>query len=337
MKKIFASVLAAVMVLAVASSAMAFSWGPGSGSTAESFSNRYKIEVVKLANETGIIGTNRLIEAPGATAVNNASVYFYIRLIVSGAPSEPDAIQENACADVSFTSLSVMNAGGGYTGGSSNISLASKGNGVYYYNVNTGDFELITGSINNSVFSGAAIEARCLDTATAKVHAKVYSKRPFKVNGTPTEFQAGSYYILVDGDNVMFADKAGATAGNVAGTNCIKFVRNSSSRQVTDVVIMQATSDGNWVDNLYTYLGFRAPDITGGRIYMTDDNIRSAFGFDYKGEASITWNANSSAIILDPVVTVGIPKTGDNAGVIGFALVMLAAIGAAVAVKKVKA
>ena len=75
--------------------------------------------------------------------------------------------------------------------------------------------------------------------------------------------------------------------------------------------------------------------VAAGEVYMTDSNLRTAFGFAYKVSDSITWKANSTPIILDP--TVGIPKTGDNASVIGFAMIMVAAVAAAVAVRKVNA
>ena len=75
--------------------------------------------------------------------------------------------------------------------------------------------------------------------------------------------------------------------------------------------------------------------VAAGEVYMTDSNLRTAFGFAYKVSDSITWKANSTPIILDP--TVGIPKTGDNASVIGFAMIMVAVVAAAVAVRKVNA
>ena len=75
--------------------------------------------------------------------------------------------------------------------------------------------------------------------------------------------------------------------------------------------------------------------VAAGEVYMTDSNLRTAFGFAYKVSDSITWKANSTPIILDS--TVGIPKTGDNASVIGFAMIMVAVVAAAVAVRKVNA
>ena len=70
-------------------------------------------------------------------------------------------------------------------------------------------------------------------------------------------------------------------------------------------------------------------------VYFNDSNMRTAFGFANKVSDSITWKANSTPIILDP--TVCIPKTGDNASVIGFAMIMVAVVAAAVAVRKVNA
>ena len=75
--------------------------------------------------------------------------------------------------------------------------------------------------------------------------------------------------------------------------------------------------------------------VAAGEVYFTDSNLRTAFGFAHKVSDSITWKANSTPIILDH--TVGIPKTGDNASVIGFAMIMVAVVAAAVAVRKVNA
>ncbi len=39
--------------------------------------------------------------------------------------------------------------------------------------------------------------------------------------------------------------------------------------------------------------------VAAGEVYMTDSNLRTAFGFAYKVSDSITWTANSTPIILD--------------------------------------
>ncbi len=68
---------------------------------------------------------------------------------------------------------------------------------------------------------------------------------------------------------------------------------------------------------------------------MTEKNLRTAFGYSYKVTDSVNWTATNYPIIVD--TNVGIPKTGDNASVIGFAMIMVAVVAAAVAVRKVNA
>ena len=315
MKKLFAIVLAVVMVLSVASMAMAFSWAADEGTTAEKFANRYKIEVVKLAKETGSYGSARYVDAPQATAVNGAPVYFAIRLTVAGAEKDPadrDAIQNNAKVDISFTALG--NATLSALSGTYDVDTLT--NGVYYFNTTAGRFDLITAT-------AAAIEADCLDTATAKVYAKAYSERPL----SPI-FETNGYWVVATGGTVTFQDE------KTAPENQVQFSRRSNG-QVTDVKVTVGDSKGNFVYNLYAFLGITPGDIDAGKIFMNNANLRAALGFAYRGESSATWNANSTPIILDPTVT--IPKTGDNASVIGFAMIMVAVVAAAVAVKKVKA
>ncbi len=107
------------------------------------------------------------------------------------------------------------------------------------------------------------------------------------------------------------AEYAGATwAGTQAITNLMAWLDEGNSKTFRDAVAAR-------------------------EVYFTDSNMRTAFGFANKVSDSITWKANSTPIILDP--TVSIPKTGDNASVIGFAMIMVAVVAAAVAVRKVNA
>ncbi|MEA4969381.1 MAG: hypothetical protein VB051_02505 [Candidatus Pelethousia sp.] len=332
MKKFFAAVFSVIMTLTVASGALAaFTWNAAPGATPESFAARYKIEVVKLANESGAIGSTKLIEAPAANAANHASVYFYIRLTVAGAADDiaaADDIQKNARADVSFTALRDFFTDIDELPCVTGIDLSDLDNGVYYFNV-TGQAEdggtpatwflPITGALANSSYSRAAIECRCLDSATAKAYAKVYSKRPFSgklPNGGsgPVPFACGGYWIWVAEDGLIgFADHD--------YKNVLVFTRNKSTGQITQATVGAHNTDANFVVGLYTYLGFAGSDVEAGSIYMTDDNLRAAFGFDYQGESFVTWDASPVAIILDPAI--GIPKTGGSADILGPALLLL--------------
>ena len=114
----------------------------------------------------------------------------------------------------------------------------------------------------------------------------------------------------------------GYYTGQIPGHNRVTW---AGTKAVTDLMA--------WLDegNSKTF----RDAVAAGEVYMTDSNLRTAFGFAYKVSDSITWKANSTPIILD--TTVGIPKTGDNASVIGFAMIMVAVVAAAVAVRKVNA
>ena len=327
MKKIFAIALAVVMVMGIASVAAAFTWSKPAEQNAETFASRYQIDVVKLVNQTGIIGTNSMIADDNATAVNNAPLYFYIKLTVSGASAtNPDAIQQNAKVNISFTSMSRAN--GTALNGVNEFDISDLGNGTYFFNVgNAGAwFEPLTSvNLDNSVFAKAVIEARCLDTDTAKVSAKVYSERPF---GAGNWFQAGDYSVEVTDTTVTFSKTAG---------EYVRFVRNSDG--LVTSVDTNLTNPQDLI-TLYAWLNNGDADsikaaIANKEMYMTNANLHAAFGFAYSQSDSATWKANSTPIILDP--TVSIPKTGDNASVIGFAMIMVAVVAAAVAVRKVNA
>ena len=330
MKKIFAIALAVVMVLSIASVASAFVWDKPADQTAETFASRYQIDVVKLVNQTGIIGTNSMIADDNATAVNNAPVYFYIKLTVSGASAtDPDAIQQNAKVDINFTSLESVASSSNVVPlpASQTINISGLTNGSYFCNITTGTsnwFEPLTNAaMDNSVFANAVIEARCLDTDTAKVTAKVYSNRPL----TPA-FKYGDYEInkkenkvffkLIENDHYAFFILG-------EGDKVLDYEnRDMSHKELNDLFRFLDAGDVE---------AFEAAMDEG--VYMTDTNLRNAFGFAYSQSDSATWAANSTPIILDP--TVSIPKTGDNASVIGFAMIMVAVVAAAVAVRKVNA
>ena len=330
MKKIFAIALAVVMVLSIASVASAFVWDKPADQTAETFASRYQIDVVKLVNQTGIIGTNSMIADDNATAVNNAPVYFYIKLTVSGASAtDPDAIQQNAKVDINFTSLESVTSSSAVVPlpASQTINISGLTNGSYFCNITTGTanwFEPLTNAaMDNSVFANAVIEARCLDTATAKVTAKVYSNRPL----TPA-FQYGDYEINKKDGKVFFK--------LIENGHYAAFILNGDDK-VTSYAKESMTHKE--LNDLFRFLdagdveAFEAAMDEG--VYMTDANLRAAFGFAYSQSDSATWAANSTPIILDP--TVSIPKTGDNASAIGFAMIMVAVVAAAVAVRKVNA
>ena len=320
MKKIFAIALAVVMVLSIASVASAFEWGPGAATTNDNFGIQVSVE--KYALNTGVYSWN-YVEDTNITAANGADVYYVVKATYTKDIDPADAVN----LKVDFEGIQGKDF--------SRIVGGQKGE-TYYYNGNTGKWNLATA---NTKIDDIVIRARCFDTSSAAITVEATSSRDL------TEvFSWGGYYVLKydDGSKVLFfeaesdADWAYAHAFNPndatqwAG-NWVCFNLNGDGL----VVSVDAKNDGQYVTKLYSDLGFTYADVAADKIYMNDANLRSAFGFSYKVTDSVNWTATNYPIIVD--TNVGIPKTGDNASVIGFAMIMVAVVAAAVAVRKVNA
>ena len=320
MKKIFAIALAVVMVLSIASVASAFEWGPGAATTNDNFGIQVSVE--KYALNTGVYSWN-YVEDTNITAANGADVYYVVKATFTKDIDPADEVN----LKVDFEGIQGED--------DSRFADGKKGE-TYYYNGNTGKWNLATAKTK---IDDIVIRARCFDTSSAAITVEATSSRDL------TEvFSWGGYYVLKydDGSKVLFfeaesdADWAYAHAFNPndatqwAG-NWVCFNLNGDGL----VVSVDAKNDGQYVTKLYSDLGFTYADVAADKIYMNDANLRSAFGFSYKVTDSVNWTATNYPIIVD--TNVGIPKTGDNASVIGFAMIMVAVVAAAVAVRKVNA
>ena len=325
MKKIFAIALAVVMVLSIASVASAFVWTkPADTTTADNFG--YSIDVIKFTRSTGELGSSYFNADDAATAVNGADVYFAIKLVVNN-PST--AVKKVAAAKVNVTAID------GWAKNEYTPTVKNLADGVYYFGTD-GEFHTIdwfkANALNmNHTAETPVFAARCLDTDTAKVAAKVYSKiNLWKTYQAPAMLEVGDYKVTFN--------KTPKAVGfyTAAGAHIVNFYLNDDGL----VTKVETGAAANELVKLYQWLNAGDADsieaaIDNKEMYMTDDNLLAAFGFNYSQSDSITWNANSTPIILDP--TVSIPKTGDNASVIGFAMIMVAVVAAAVAVRKVNA
>ena len=328
MKKIFAIALAVVMVLSIASVAGAFNW---SKPAAPSEPFGYSVDVIKFTRSTGELGSSYFNADDAATAVNGADVYYAIKLVVPDLAAD-NKVRENAKVSVSITALDGVKD-------MPATSLANSSAGIYYYGNINGQYafysieEFKQNALGmNHTAETPVFAARCLDTATAKVSAKVTSKPDLWATYTiNNRLSVGGFKVFFNKD----AKAIGFCADD--GSRIVDFYLNGDGL-VTEADIY-ARND-NKLFELYRWLNNGDAQaieaaINNKEMYMTDDNLLAAFGFNYKVEDSVTWNANSTPIILDP--TVSIPKTGDNASVIGFAMIMVAVVAAAVAVRKVNA
>ena len=319
MKKIFAIALAVVMVLSIASVAGAL-WEKPASEEVTNANFGYSIDVIKYTRMNGQIGTYSMEANDAATAVNNAAVYFAIKLDVTD-----DEYAENTTITISSSGLKI---------GFDDLDVdVPAGTGVFYLVKSAGEyvFEKVENMGNKTPF----IETTCLDTDTAKVTAKVTAERPLdKTSGNDkpdSPFTWEGYTVE------YYANR------NKSGLDNIAFVKDNMwiiFAINSDGVVSRIGDSGNFGGtsfeyDLYTKLGITPAALEAGDIYMTKTNLLGFFGFSFKSTDTATWDANSTPIILDP--TVSIPKTGDNASVIGFAMIMVAVVAAAVAVRKVNA
>lgn len=336
MKKLLSIVLAVVMVLGVTASAMAFNWSKPASADATKFG--FEIDVIKFTRSTAGLGSSQFNKDDNATAVNGADVYYAIKLVVDDPDDDVDAVVES---EVTFTAVA---PGGKIT--ITNADLKGIPDGVYYLDVSgtiagSPRFLPIEAFIQNTTLNKVAetpvISGTCGDTETAKVTAKVTAKSPIP---TKTDIKIDDYQIQIKNTQAKSGDVIFKKASD--GSTIATFKRNTKGL-VTEV--QYEIGKQQEVFELYKWLDEDSSDaiynaIKNKELYMTDDNLRAAFGFNYKSSDSVTWKANSTPIILDPnagTAGIGIPKTGDASSAVGFAMLMVAIVAAAVAVKKVKA
>ena len=308
MKKIFAIALAVVMVLSIASVAGAL-WEPTPADPASEF--RVQVSAEKYALETGTYGY-KYVATETITAANGADVYYVVKLVI---PSNPNAEEKNAKVTVSFDGIQGANVST-YVG---TLMEANKmATGTYYYNGNTGHW--VPAARFAADPADVVVQAGCFDTSAANIKIEATSQRNLEAR-----FTWGDYIIGYHGNEIGFVDAYDTSTWiklNIASNGKASYKAGSGNTYTFE-------------SELFDALGFTAADLNSGKVYMTETNLRNVFGYSYKVTDSVNWTATSHPIIVDPIV--GIPKTGDNASVIGFAMIMVAVVAAAVAVRKVNA
>ena len=305
MKKIFAIALAVVMVLSIASVAGAL-WEPTPADPATDF--RIQVSVDKYALETGTYGY-KYVATETITAANGADVYYVIKATL---PSKPNAAEKNAKVTVKYDGIE----GTSYTWDIDELyGVTGANGGTIYYD---GKFWHKSETYANNP-GDVVVQARCFDTSVASIDVEASAKRDLKV---ASGFEWKGYTVYYSGTVIVFA-KGNEKVKFTLGSDGLASYQSSSSTTST------------FESNLFADLGFTAPELNAGKVYMTETNLRNVFGYSYKVTDSVDWTATNHPIIVDPIV--GIPKTGDNASVIGFAMIMVAVVAAAVAVRKVNA
>ena len=307
MKKIFAIALAVVMVLSIASVAGAL-WEPAPADPASEF--RVQVSVEKYALETGTYGY-KYTAADTITAANGADVYYVVKLVI---PSNPNAEEKAAIVKVNYDGIQGTNYSSNTVGDIINGNFGKTG--TYYYNGS----KWIPADQFVTNPSDVVVQARCFDTSVASIDVEASSQREL---GALSTFKWKGYNITYKENDVISFEKNGKYVKFNLGTDGL-----ASFREGSEV-------DSTFQFTLFNDLGFTYEELNAGKVYMNKTNLRNVFGYSYKVTDSVNWTATNYPIIVD--TNVGIPKTGDNASVIGFAMIMVAVVAAAVAVRKVNA
>ena len=313
MKKIFAIALAVVMVLSIASVAGAL-WEPTPADPASDF--RIQVSVEKYALETGTYGY-KYTAADTITAANGADVYYVVKMDI---PASPNAEEKATVVSVNYKGIAGTDDKRSIDNfydpdPTANGSWVPKNDCTTWYYDGNGWIPA-----NKFVYnpSGVVVQANCYDTTTASIKVEASAKRDLKVDDG---FEWKGYTVYYSGTAISFF-KDGKQVRFTLGSDGLATFDTTTSTGLLPIV-------------LFNDLGFTYEELKDGKVYMTEKNLRSAFGFSYKVTDSVNWTATNYPIIVD--TNVGIPKTGDNASVIGFAMIMVAVVAAAVAVRKVNA
>ncbi|HWS30540.1 MAG TPA: LPXTG cell wall anchor domain-containing protein [Clostridia bacterium] len=359
MKKLFALVLTLAMVFAIASPAMAATWGAGTTPTG----SPYAVKVTRLQANTDTAGSTYYTAYPANLGVvANTPIVFQIDFSI---PTADDL----AAFYPNPTTAGVL-------GGSIKLTNIKSADIVAYLidGVKQADATPATPFVDDDLtdFDAADIPANATDDTivysiiatgivTATKDSAITATLGYSANtALPiTKTVAGVTYTIGDPE----ATTPNPTVGD--GTNTLKLQLNSAS-VVTGMTLTNATRtytiqagpvfqyvDGTEIkvlantgtdiaeyaaviaayNAMTSLLGFKAGD---ANIYYTKANILANFGYTNRATDTATYKGYSSSLTVTDGTSV--PNTGDSMSVIGFVMVGLALLATvAVVVKKVRA
>ncbi len=371
MKKFFAIALAMAMVLSLGS-ALAATWGNPNANTASPAAVTISVtKYVELRDAANNPYYSRLDDA--AIVKANDPVAFQVKISVPSAGSLNNQFNTTAFNDgdtlaVKIDGTNLKNAiNGGDIGFNDGFTLTVHDAATTYYlqkargagtpsAVTTAEMYLDKASeygavdlkVNVRFISALGdITMRSgdakfyVDSATA-YPGSTYSGTCYIVDGT---YRTGAYVYFQtnSSSNVKVMEIYVSIDGCV-----MKVVRTDGIYQCDTTAVAGAYSDSakfagdDFLNRVLSVLGFSAYDaLYNGTVYMDNTNWAQNFGVYFNNSNSATYAPYTPVpVVVTPVTTptTTIPKTGGNASVIGFSLVAMAVIAAAVVVlKKVRA
>ncbi len=345
MKKLFALLLTLALVFAVASPAMAASWGSDGSVPATATPYAVSVTLLQAIGTTAPSGEVYYNEYPSNLGVvAGTPVRFVVTFTV------PHEVELKAYYGVSTLPAGDQKA----TVVVSNINLdytAAVDKSGIVAGIDTADdtitlnqAKLVYGATYSATFTGTV-----KTTATAKVTASIGYIGKMVESGIVKTYGSVAYTITTNGISAGNAGTSSYRALRFTGTPVSgwKLIVGTDAYIIASGPVFVRESDNYIVDYTntnYTALLAAYNELTGvlgfkygDRVYYTETNILAFFGFSNSVSATKEYKPyNTSLIVTDPVANV--PNTGDSASFAGFALTGLALLAAAaVVVKKVRA
>ncbi|MDO5111849.1 MAG: hypothetical protein Q4E65_06060 [Clostridia bacterium] len=244
MKKLLAILLSAILVLGIATSAMALSWA---APTTSSGASPFSAEVIKLGASTGVTGYTYYTALNDAAAYDYSNIYYAIKLTL------PSAAEANAyygssnysvgdTVKVNITYTNVLNKSSETT----YVTLSAKAK-TLWYNASSGMFEESwVPSVTNSYGFGDAHIAKATATGAKEVRVKVC----FAAKGTLSDIKINGCYGVAkrefNGVKPCVNCAAIDLNGFVFSGDCAKFdifFATNSAGKVTGAYVIDKASD----------------------------------------------------------------------------------------------
>ncbi len=244
MKKFLAILLAAVLLLGVATSAMALSWAaPTTSSSASPFS----AEVIKLGASSGVTGSTYYTVLNDAAAYDYSTVYYAIKLKIPSV-SEANAyygtsnysVGDTVKVNITYTNVLDKSAASTYV----TIGASAK---TLWYNASSGVFEESwVPSVSTSFGCGDAHIAKATATGTKEVRIKVC----FAAKGTLSDIKINGCYGVAKREFNGVKPCVNCAAVDLTGFefsgDCAKFdvfFATNSAGKVTGAYVIDKASD----------------------------------------------------------------------------------------------
>ena len=346
MKKILTLAVALVMVFALAAPALAAGWD--NPVTPDEFEDLYLNLTALSVEESSSVWNGGTYNKLDKTypVVAGMKVHAYVE------------IQIPEKADLSVDIRNRINNGQGLleisTSNLESVQMKIKGGTAANWTKSDGTYKVTGDDFGETIYfeiwgSAEKSDKDAKITATLGVY-NVWKNSAFKFFSdgemyTITQASAGVYTVLnADGDGVEFYTnsddqvenmkvgldgKAYSTINNFNGE--LAFVQDGTTAQITGDELRDVKAV---LDDICGAMGF---DYAGDS-YITDDLIEDNLGTIVEGTASLVYPSGYVQPINPTDPGVNPPQTGDNASVVGFVMIAVALVAAAVVtVKKVRA